>query len=84
VKAIGADLRSWAGAVGPGLVFALTVIGPGDLVANVAAGASHGTALLWVLPFALVFRYVWLSASARYVLVTGETLIEGFARYGRW
>ncbi|MGH9387345.1 MAG: Nramp family divalent metal transporter, partial [Vicinamibacterales bacterium] len=72
----------WQG-LGPGIVFLLTAVGPGDLVSNVAAGATHGYALLWVLPVALVFRFVWLSTSARYVLVTGETLISGFARFGR-
>ncbi len=83
MTAAGGRVRPWR-AVGPGLVFALTVVGPGDLVANVAAGASHGYGLLWVLPVALAFRFVWLSTSARYVLVTGETLVAGFARYGRW
>jgi len=83
VTATGGPARPWR-AVGPGLVFVLTVVGPGDLVANVAAGASHGYALLWVLPVALAFRFAWLSTSARYVLVTGETLVAGFARYGRW
>ncbi len=75
--------RARWGGLGPGIVFLLTAVGPGDLVSNVAAGASHGYALLWVLPVALVFRYAWLSTSARYVLITGETLISGFARYGR-
>ena len=80
----GAATRTrWWHALGPGIVFVLTVVGPGDLVSNVAAGASHGYALLWVLGVALTFRYVWLSTSARYVLVTGESLVAGFARYGR-
>lgn len=64
----------------PGLLFALAVIGPGDLVSNVAAGAAHGYALVWALGLALVFRFVWLDASARYLLVTGETLLQGYAR----
>jgi Mn2+/Fe2+ NRAMP family transporter len=74
----------WWTTVGPGLVFALTVIGPGDLVSNAAVGATHGYALLWLLAMAVVFRFVWLETSARYVLITGESLIAGYARVGRW
>jgi len=67
-------------AVGPGLVFALSVVGAGDYVANVAIGATHGVALLWTLLVASVCRYVWVNACACYVLVTGETPFAGFAR----
>lgn len=66
--------------VGPGIVFALTVLGPGDFVANAVTGAAHGYSLLWALALAVVFRFVWLDASARYVLATGETLMDGYRR----
>jgi len=69
--------------VGPGLVFALSVIGAGDYVSNVAIGVTHGVALLWTLLVASVCRYVWVNACARYVLVTGETPFAGFARISR-
>jgi Mn2+/Fe2+ NRAMP family transporter len=69
---------------GPGIVFALTVIGPGDFVSNAATGASHGYLLLWALLISVFFRYVWLDASARYVMATGETLMDGYARFGPW
>ncbi len=76
--------NSWWRMLGPGIVFALTVSGPGDLVTNTAAGATHGYALIWVLGVALAFRYAWLNAAAKYVLVTGESLVAGYARLGRW
>jgi manganese transport protein len=77
-------LRKWPLVFGPGLVFALSSIGPGDLITNSAAGAAHGYALIWALALALLFRAVWLSVSAKYVVVTGESLIQGYARIGRW
>jgi Mn2+/Fe2+ NRAMP family transporter len=40
--------------------------------------------LLWVLALILASRFVWLNLSAKYVLVTGETLLRGYGRYGRW
>jgi len=71
-------------AFGPGMVFALTVIGPIDVVSNAAAGADYGYSLLCALVIALLFRYVWVGTSAKYVLVTGESLLQGYARLGQW
>ena len=73
----------WAASLGPGLVFALTVSGPGSFVSNAAAGATYGYSLVWALAFTVVFRYAWLTTSAKYVLVTGETLLDGYRRLGR-
>src|SRR5262245_47881076 len=69
---------------GPGIVFLLTAIGPQDLVSNSAAGAEFQYALLWALVPVLVIRYAILEASSRYVLATGESLMAGYARMGRW
>ena len=71
-------------ALGPGFVYALTVLGTGDLISNSAAGAGYGYALIWALGLTLVFRFVWVNTSAKYVLVTGESLIKGYARLGNW
>ena len=57
--------------VGPGLVYGLTVLGAGDVVSNTAAGASYGYHLIWALGMSLIFRYVWVNTTAKYVLVSG-------------
>ena len=75
---------NWLVGVGPGIVFALSIVGPGDLASNTAVGATYGYAMIWVLALSLLFRYVWLRTSARFVLITGQTLIEGYQRIGRW
>jgi Mn2+/Fe2+ NRAMP family transporter len=69
-------------ALGPGIVFALTVLGPGDFISNAASGAGYQYALLWALAVSVIFRFVWLDTSARYVLSTGESLIDGYSRFG--
>jgi Mn2+/Fe2+ NRAMP family transporter len=74
---------SWV-TLGPGLAFLAAMTGPGSIVSNAAAGASYGYRLLWALALALLFRFVWVDISARYVLVTGETLLQGYARMGQW
>ena len=70
--------------IGPGFVYVLTVLGAGDIVANVTAGAGYGYHLIWALGMTLIFRFVWVNTSAKYVLVTGETLLAGYGRVGRW
>jgi len=71
-------------AVGPGLVFVLSIIGPRDLVTNSVAGADYGYTLLWLLVVAIAARVVILETTARYVVVTGESLVTGCAKAGRW
>jgi len=70
--------------VGPGFVYVLTVLGTGDVVTNSTAGASYGYHLIWALGMTLIFRYVWVNTSAKYVLVTGESLLVGYGRVGKW
>jgi len=70
--------------LGPSFVYILTALGAGDLVTNAAAGAGYGYALIWTLAFTLLFRFVWVSVSAKYVLVTGKSLAQGYAKVGRW
>lgn len=74
--------RNWT--FGPGLVFVLAAVGPQDLVSNAAAGSGFGYSLLWMLIVVVAARFVILETSARYVLVTGESLMAGYARRGRW
>lgn len=76
--------RRSAWAFGPGLVFALAALGPQDLIANSAIGGAYGYALLWSVGLVVGARYVLLEATARYVVVTGESLMTGYARAGRW
>jgi Mn2+/Fe2+ NRAMP family transporter len=66
------------------LVFFFTAMGPGTFLTSAVAGATYGYSLLWALALALVFRFVWVNTAASYVLVTGESLLQGYARIGRW
>jgi manganese transport protein len=79
-----AGFRPWnSWGFGPGLVQMLGSIGPNDLVINCVAGATYGYSLLWFLPLAYSLNYLICEASSRYVLVTGETIVEGYGRLGR-
>lgn len=54
------------------------------MVSNAAAGAIYEYHLIWALGMTLAFRFVWVNTSAKYVLVTGESLITGYGRAGKW
>ena len=70
--------------IGPGFVYLLTILGAGDIDSNATAGASYGYQLIWALGLTLIFRFIWVNISARYVLVTGESLLTGYGRLGSW
>ena len=70
--------------LGPGTVYVLSILGTGDMVSNMTAGASYGYHLIWALGMTLVFRFVWVNTSAKYVLVTGESLLQGYGKVAKW
>ena len=76
--------------IGPALVLATVVLGPGSLTLNTIAGSVYGYRLLWVPVVATAFMILYTWMSARIGLVTGETLFQvtrtkygiGLARVG--
>lgn len=73
---IGGQLRSLLRAIGPALVLATVVIGPGTLTLNTIAGSSYGYTLLWVPVAATFFMIIYTWMAARISLVTGKTLFQ--------
>ena len=76
--------RRLRNAFGPGLLWAATAIGVSHLVQSTRAGASAGFALAGVILIALVLKYPFFEYGPRYAAATGRSLIEGYARIGRW
>jgi Mn2+/Fe2+ NRAMP family transporter len=66
------------------LVFVLGSIGEKDLISGSIAGATYGYSLLWLLVVCLVARFVIVDSTARYVMVSGESLLGGFGRISKW
>ena len=50
--------------LGPGVITAALVFGPGSLTINTKLGASYGYSLLWVLILAMLFMSAFTSMSA--------------------
>ncbi len=75
--------RFWS-AFGPGLLWAATAIGVSHLVQSTRAGAVAGFGLVGVLVLALVLKYPFFEYGPRYAAATGDSLVEGYSRIGRW
>ena len=64
--------------LGPGLILAATGIGVGDMVSSTIAGAEYGLTLAWALAAGVLVKFAVTEGAARWQLVTGATLVEGW------
>lgn len=78
-----APLSRWR-SLGPGLLWAGTAVGVSHLVQSTRAGAGYGLLLLWVVLAAHALKYPAFEAGARYTASTGRSLMDAYARQGRW
>ncbi len=77
-------LGSFWKSFGPGLLWAGAAIGVSHLVQSTRAGADAGFALSGVILMALLLKYPFFEYGPRYAAATGESLVEGYGRVGRW
>lgn len=70
--------------LGPGLLFAGAAIGVSHLVQSTRAGASFGFGLLWALLAINLVKYPFFQFAPRYAMATGESLLEGYYKLGKW
>lgn len=70
--------------LGPGILFASTAIGVSHLVQSTRAGADFGFALIPFILAANITKYPFFEFGSRYANATGESLIDGYRRVGKW
>ncbi|MBU0764051.1 MAG: divalent metal cation transporter [Bacteroidetes bacterium] len=78
------SLRKTFRMLGPGLLWAGAAIGVSHLVQSTRAGADFGFIMIWILIFALATKYPFFEFGPRYATATGNSLITGYSRIGRW
>ena len=71
-----AGSRSTLLLLGPAFVAAIAYVDPGNVAANLTAGAKYGYLLLWVLILANLIAVIVQYQSAKIGLVTGHSLAE--------
>ena len=70
--------------LGPAFVAAIAYVDPGNVAANISAGAQFGYLLVWVLVLANLMAVIVQYLSAKLGLVTGKSLPEALGeRLGR-
>jgi manganese transport protein len=69
--------------LGPAFVAAIAYVDPGNVAANVSAGAQYGFLLVWVILVANVMAGLVQYLSAKLGLVTGRSLPESVAHQSR-
>ncbi len=70
--------------LGPGLLFAGAAIGVSHLVQSTRAGAEFGLGLFWAIIIIHLVKYPFFQFGPRYAMATGESLIEGYKKLGKW
>ncbi|MDA1232084.1 MAG: Nramp family divalent metal transporter, partial [Planctomycetota bacterium] len=57
--------RPWYTLIGPGLITACVVIGPGSIVTSSKVGAANNFSMLWVVALSVVFMMVYMVLGAK-------------------
>lgn len=70
--------------LGPGLLYAGAAVGVSHLVQSTKAGALFNFDLVWVLLLANFLKYPFFEYGARYALVSGTNLVDGYRKVGKW
>ena len=84
-KNIWAGTKKWWQSLGPGIITAALVFGPGSLTLNSKLGGLYGYDLLWVIVVATVLMMGFTSMGARIGLATQHSLLRTFEmKWGRW
>lgn len=78
-----APLKPGWSLLGPAFVAAIAYVDPGNVAANISAGAQFGFLLLWVIVLANVMAAVMQYLSAKLGLVTGRSLPEVIGDHSR-
>lgn len=80
-----AKTRKWYHYVGPGLITACVVIGPGSILTSSKTGAANGFAMSWIVLVAVFFMSVYTSMGAKLGVIASESAGKLVTdRVGRW
>jgi len=70
--------------LGPGLLYAAAAIGVSHLVQSTRAGAEYGHILIIAVILANVVKYPFFRIGPEYTSLSGESILRGYDRLGRW
>ncbi len=71
-------------ALGPGIIWAGAAVGVSHLVQSTRAGAAFGFQLASLVLLINLLKYPFFEFGPRYAIASGESLIHGYLRIGKW
>jgi Mn2+/Fe2+ NRAMP family transporter len=71
-------------ALGPGIIWAGAAVGVSHLVQSTRAGAGFGFELVSLVLIINLLKYPFFEFGPRYAISSGESLIHGYLRMGKW
>jgi len=78
-------MARWLSSIGPGLVAACVVIGPGSILTSSKVGASQGYSQCWVVVLAVFFMLTYIAMGARLGVVCQRSIGDLICQHvGRW
>ncbi len=78
-------VKHWYQRVGPGLITACVVIGPGSILTSSRVGAAYGYRMSWVVVMSVCFMLVYMMMGAKLGTVSDRSLGDLVSeRAGRW
>ncbi len=73
--------RRWYHRIGPGLITACVVIGPGSILTSSQVGARNGYSMCWVVLVSVVFMLVYMTLGAKLGVATSQSTGQLLARH---
>ena len=75
----------WYRRIGPGLITACVVIGPGSILTSSTVGRDNGYGMLWIVVVSVVFMLVYMTMGARLGVIADKPPAELIRdRAGHW
>ncbi len=79
------NARPWYTRIGPGLITACVVIGPGSIMTSSTVGANKEYSMLWVVAISVAFMMVYMTMGARLGAVAKSSPCDLIReKVGRW
>ncbi|SMO62351.1 Nramp family divalent metal transporter [Fodinibius sediminis] len=84
-KTVDSVTQKWLTYLGPGIITAALVFGPGSLTITSKLGAIYEFELLWVIVISTILMMAFTSMGARIGIATDRSMLQGFKnRWGKW
>jgi len=79
------NIRQFIRSIGPGLIIAAVVLGPGSITAISATGSVLGNDVLWIVLLSGIFMLTYTMLAAKFGSINRHSLMTIVTeRYGRW